>query len=79
MAHWGRVGNHHGIEPDTMMSCVDVPNPGREGAFTCVLPEPWRCMALAGKLNIFPLSTIIRVSLRHRSRSLAPCRCDTGR
>jgi len=62
MAHWGRVAKHNGIEPDTMMSCVDVPNPGREGAFTCVLPDPWRCMALAGKLNIFPLSTIIRVS-----------------
>jgi phosphonoacetaldehyde hydrolase len=59
---WERVGNHHNIVLDANMSCADVPNPGIEGTFTCVLPNPWRCMSLAAKLNIFPLSTIVRVS-----------------
>lgn len=62
---WSRVASHHGFEISTSMSCADVANPGREGAFTCVLPEPWRCMALAAKLGIFPMSTTIRVSSTH--------------
>jgi len=59
---WSRTGHFHGFEPDASMACAEVPNPGREGAFTCILPEPWRCMALAGTLGIFPMCRGIRVS-----------------
>jgi len=59
---WLRHTNFHGFEIDGCMSCADVPNPNREGTFSCVLPDPWRCMALAANLGIFPMSTIIRVS-----------------
>jgi len=59
---WLRHTNFHGFEVDGCMSCADVPNPNRAGTFSCVLPDPWRCMALAANLGIFPMSTIIRVS-----------------
>jgi len=59
---WARTAHFHGIEPDASMACAEVPNPGRTEAFSCVLPEPWRCMALAGTLGIFPMCGGIRVS-----------------
>jgi phosphonoacetaldehyde hydrolase len=47
---------------DEAMSCADVPNPGRDG-FKVVLPDPWRCYALAAKLGVQgPMGTTIRVS-----------------
>jgi phosphonoacetaldehyde hydrolase len=65
MATWMRIAHANGFEFDDCMSCADVPNPGREGAFSCVMPEPWRCLALAAKMGIFPMSTTIRVSSTH--------------
>jgi len=62
MDAWLRVTHHHGFQSSCAMSCAEVPNPGRDGAFTCVLPDPWRCMAMAAKMNIYPLATTIRVS-----------------
>jgi phosphonoacetaldehyde hydrolase len=59
---WLRHAHFHQFQVDACMSCAEVPNPNREGAFACVLPEPWRVMSLAANLGIFPLSTIIRVS-----------------
>jgi phosphonoacetaldehyde hydrolase len=59
---WARTAHHYGFEVDASMACAEVPNPGREEAFTCVLPEPWRCMALAAQMGIYPMSTTIRVS-----------------
>jgi phosphonoacetaldehyde hydrolase len=62
---WLRTAHHFGFEPDASMSCAEVPNPGRDEAFTCVLPDPWRCMSLAANLGIYPMSTTIRVSTTH--------------
>lgn len=63
MEPWMRIAHANGIEVDAAMSCADVANPGgRDGPFVCVPPEPWRCYALAARLNIFPTDTCVRVS-----------------
>jgi len=61
MDAWQRVAHANGFELDGCMSCSDVPNPGKDG-FSCVLPQPWRCHAMAARLGIYPMSTTIRVS-----------------
>jgi len=62
MDPWMRVAHANKFEVDGSMSCADVPNPGREGGFACVPPEPWRCLALAARLGIYPMDTCVRVS-----------------
>jgi phosphonoacetaldehyde hydrolase len=62
MDPWLRVAHANGFDLEHSLSCADVPNPGREGTFVCVPPDPWRCFALAARVNIFPMDTCIRVS-----------------
>ena len=68
---WMRTANHNGIKMDDSMSCAEVPNPGREG-FQCVIPQPWRCHALAAKMGMFPLSTCIKALSPYRLIALSP-------
>jgi len=60
--HWMRVSHSQGFTFDEALGCADVQNPGREGVYNCVLPDPWRCLALAHRLGVYPLSTTIRVA-----------------
>ena len=43
------------LQFDEALGCADVQNPGREGVYNCVLPDPWRCLALAHRLILIIL------------------------
>ncbi len=43
------------LQFDEALGCADVQNPGREGVYNCVLPDPWRCLALAHRLILSAL------------------------